>query len=173
MPKISHTRILQFLSVIRKGRTPNDQAFALEELLCNLFEKIPGLSITKRNEDRKFDGKDIDIIVWNDQKSAGFYFLPNILSIGAHRWLEKIEKEHVSWFINRLKERGLSFGILVAMNGLAEDEEERSLVRQQISSALNDERQIVILGGKDFEKINSTEQIVTLVKEKLCELAVV
>ena len=145
----------------------------LEELLCNLFKKIPGLSITMRNEDRKFDGKDIDIIVWNEQKSDGFYFLPNILSIGAHRWLEKIEREHISWFINRLKERGLSFGILIAMNGLVEDEEERSLVRQQISSALSDERQIVILRGKDFEKINSTEQLVTLVKEKLCELAVV
>ncbi|MCH8306482.1 MAG: hypothetical protein IIB94_15330, partial [Candidatus Marinimicrobia bacterium] len=44
---------------------------------------------------------------------------------------------------------------------------------QQISSALNDERQIVILRGKDLEKISSTEQLVTLVKEKLCELAVV
>ena len=46
------------------------------------------------------------------------------------------------------------------------------MVRQQISSALDDERQIVILRGKDFEKINSTEELVTLVKEKLCELAV-
>ena len=173
MPAIPNTRILQFLSVISKSSSPNEQGFALEELLCNLFKKIPGLSITKRNEDRKFDGKDIDIIIWNDQKSDGFYFLPNILSISARRWLEKIGREHISWFISRLKERGLSFGILVAMNGLVEDEEERSLVRQQISSALNDERQIVILKGLDFEKINSTEQIVTLVKEKLCELAVV
>ena len=173
MPTISNSRIIQFLSVIRKSSSQNEQGFALEELLCNLFKKIPGLSITKRNEDRKFDGNDIDIIIWNAQRSDGFYFLPNILSIAAYRWLEKIEKEHISWFINRLKERGLSFGILVAMNGLVEDEEERTLVRQQISSALNDERQIVILRGKDFKKINSTEQLVTLVKEKLCELAVV
>ncbi|MCH7954638.1 MAG: hypothetical protein IIC40_02745 [Candidatus Marinimicrobia bacterium] len=55
---------------------------------------------------------------------------------------------------------------------MAEDEEERSLLRQQISLALNDERQILILKGKDFEKISSAEQLVTLVKEKLCELAV-
>lgn len=145
----------------------------MEELLCNLFKKIPGLSITKRNEDRKFEGRDIEIIFWNEQKLDGFYFLPNIIPIGAHRSLEKLEREHIRWFINRLKERGLSFGVLIAMNGLAEDEEERSFVRQQISSALSDERQIVILGGKDFEKINSAEQLVTLVKEKLCELAVV
>jgi len=107
------------------------------------------------------------------KKSDGFYFLPNIIPFGALRLLEKLEREHIKWFINRLKERGLSFGVLIAMNGLAEDEEERSLVRQQISSALNDERQIVILRGEDFEKIESTEQLVTLVKEKLCELAVV
>ena len=173
MPTISHTRILQFISVIQKSRSRNEQGFALEELLCSLFKKIPGLSITKRNEERKFDGKDIDIIIWNDQKSDGFYFLPNILSIGAHRWLEQIDSEHINWFINRLIKRGLSFGILVAMNGLVEDDGERALVRQQISSALNDERQIVILRGKDLEKISSTEQLVTLVKEKLCELAVV
>ena len=145
----------------------------MEELLCSLFKKIPGLSITKRNEDRKFEGKDIEIVFWNEQKSDGFYFLPNIIPFGAHRSLEKLEREHIKWFINRLKERGLSFGVLIAMNGLVEDEEEQSLVRQQISSALNDERQIVILRGKDFEKIESTEQLVTLVKEKLCELAVV
>lgn len=126
-----------------------------------------------KNEDQNFAERDIEIIFWNEQKSDGFYFLPNIIPIGAHRWLEKLESEHISWFMNRLKERGLSFGVLIAMNGLAEDDEEQSSVRQQISSALNDERQIVILKGKDFEKINSTEQLVTLVKEKLCELAVV
>lgn len=173
MSTISHTRILQFLSVIRKSSSPDERGLALEELLCSLFKKIPGLSITKRNEDRKFEDRDIEIVFWNEQKSDGFYFLPNIIPFGAHRSLEKLEGEHIKWFINRLKERGLSFGVLIAMKGLVEDEEERSLVRQQISSALNDERQIVILRGKDFEKIESTEQLVTLVKEKLCELAVV
>ena len=172
MSSISHTRTDQFLSVIRKSASPNERGFALEELLCDLFKKIPGLSITKRNEDKKFEDRDIEIIFWNEQKSDGFYFLPNIIPIGAHRWLEKIEKEHIKWFLRRLKERGLSFGILIATNGLAEDEEERSLLRQQISLALNDERQILILKGKDFEKISSAEQLVTLVKEKLCELAV-
>lgn len=173
MATISKTRILQFLNVIRKSVSSDEQGFALEELLCSLFKRVPGLSITRRNEDRKFKDKDIEIIFWNEQKSDGFYFLPNIIPISAHRWLEKMEREHITWFLNRLKERGLSFGILIATNGLAEEDEEQLLLREQISFALNDERQILILRGKDFEKLNSTEQLVTLVKEKLCELAVV
>ena len=92
MSNISHTRILQFLSVIRKGNSPDERGFALEELLCNLFKKIPGLSVTMRNEDRKFEDRDIEIIFWNEQKSDGLYFLPNIIPIGAHRWLESWRK---------------------------------------------------------------------------------
>ena len=173
MKGYSHTHILQFLSVIKKSASPNKQGFALEELICRLFKRIPGVSITKRNEDKRFEGKDIDIIFWNEQQAEGFYFLPNIIPVGAHRWLEHVGSEQINWFMNRLTERGLSFGILIAMNGLVEDDQERALLRQQISSALNNEREIVILQGKDLEKVTTINKFVTLFKEKLCELAVV
>jgi len=115
----------------------------------------------------------VDIVCWNNQHPNGLYFLPSIISVGAIEWLEPVSGEHIKWFMNKLKEKGLSFGVLLAVNNLIDEQEARAEVRDIISSAFSDERQIVILRGKDLEKVSDSSQLVTLFKEKLCELAVV
>ena len=145
---------------------------ALENLMTSLLGKIPGITVTKRSEDKKFQNDVVDIVCWNNRQKNGLYFLPNILTIGAFHWLEPVGSAQIKSLLNRIKMRGLSFGVLVAINGLTEEQAERDVARDTILSALSDERQIVILQGSDFEKLSSSNQLVRLFKEKLCELAV-
>ena len=145
---------------------------ALENLMTSLLGKIPGITVTKRSEDKKFQNDVVDIVCWNNRQKNGLYFLPNILTIGAFHWLEPVGSAQIKSLLNRIKMRGLSFGVLVAINGLTEEQAERDVARDTILSALSDERQIVILQGSDFEKLHSSNQLVRLFKEKLCELAV-
>jgi len=173
MTKISQTKIVQILSIIRKSESIEEQRYALKELMTNILEKIPGVSVTERNGSKKSNGNEIKIVCWNEQHPDGLYFFPSILAIGAINWLDPVGSDHIKWFVGNLKKMGLSSGILIAVNKLTEDDVVRSETRDLISLALSDEREVVILDGSDLEKLTSSEQLVSLIKEKLCELAVV
>ncbi len=172
MTQLSQSRIQQYLAVIGKSSSQQEQGAALEKLMTGLLRKIPGITITKSSEDKNIENDVVDIVCWNNRQRDGLYFLPNILTIGAFHWLEPVGSAQIKLLLNRIKKRGLSFGVLVAINGLTEQQEEREGARDMILSALSDERQIVILQGSDFEKLHSSNQLVRLFKEKLCELAV-
>ncbi|MCH7886716.1 MAG: restriction endonuclease [Candidatus Marinimicrobia bacterium] len=172
MTQVSQVKVQQYLSVIGKSESKQEQGVALEKLMISLLRKIPGITVTKRSEKNKFQDDEVDIVCWNDRHKNGLYFLPNILTIGAFHWLEPVSSTQIKSLLNIIKKRGLSFGVLVAINGLTEEQEERAGARDLILSALSDERQIVILRGSDFEKLSSSNQLVRLFKEKLCELAV-
>ena len=172
MTQLSQTRVHQYLAVIGKSTSQQEQGVALEKLMTGLLGKIPGITVTKRSEDKEFQNDVMDIVCWNNRQKDGLYFLPNILTIGAFHWLEPVGSAQIKSMLNRIKMRGLSFGVLIAINGLTEEQTARDEARDMILSALSDERQIVILQGSDFEKLSSSNQLVRLFKEKLCELAV-
>ncbi|MCH6575228.1 MAG: DUF2299 family protein [Bacteroidetes bacterium] len=122
----------------------------------------------------QYDSKEneIKILCWNEQHPDGLYFFPSILVVGAINWLDPVASNHIKWFVGNMKKMGLSCGILFAVGKLTEDDVERSDTRDLISLALGDEREVIILDGSDLEKLSSSERLVALIKEKLCELAV-
>lgn len=172
MAKISQPKINQILSLIRKSESIEEQQYAMKWLMTNVLEKIPGLSVTENNDSNKSKANEIKIVCWNEQLADGLYFFPSILVVGSINWLDPVSSNHIKWFVGNMKKMGLSCGILFAVGKLTEDEAERSDTRDLISLALGDEREVVILDGSDLEKITSSEQLVALIKEKLCELAV-
>ena len=172
MTKISQFKINQILSLIRKSESIEEQQYAMRWLMTNVLEKIPGLSVTEKNGEKNSKENEIKILCWNEQQPDGLYFFPSILAIGAINWLDPVASNHIKWFVGNMKKMGLSCGILFAVGKLTEDEVERSDTRDLISLALGDEREIIILDGSDLEKLTSSEQLVALIKEKLCELAV-
>lgn len=173
MTKISQPKINQILSLIKKSESIEEQQYALKWLMTNVLEKIPGLSVTEENGSIKSRKNEIKIVCWNEQHPDGLYFFPSILAVGAINWLDPVSSNHIKWFVGNMKKMGLSCGILFAVGKLTEDDVERSDTRDLISLALGDEREVVILDGSDLEKLTSSERLVALIKEKLCELAVV
>ena len=172
MTKISQLKISQILSLIRKSESIEEQQYAMKWLMTNVLEKIPGLSVTEKNGSKESKENEIKIVCWNEQHSDGLYFFPSILAVGAINWLDPVSSNHIKWFVSNMKKMGLSCGILFAIGKLTEDDVERSDTRDLISKALGDEREVIILDGSDLEKLTSSERLVALIKEKLCELAV-
>ena len=173
MTKISQLKISQILSLIKKSESIEEQQYAMKGLMTNVLEKIPGLSVTEKNGSKESKENEIKIVCWNEQRPDGLYFFPSILAIEAINWLDPIGSNHIKWFVGNMKKMGLSCGILFAVGKLTEDDVERSDSRDLISLALGDERELIILDGSDLEKLTSSERLVALIKEKLCELAVV
>ena len=172
MARISQRRISQFLQIGEYGTTTTDKGRALEDLVCYLFEKIPGISVTERNRMNVFDTEEIDVAFWNDKDHSGLSFAPNILLVECKNWSAPVSSIEVSWFDTKLRSRGLYFGILIAANGITGNTEQLTAAHSIVAAAQREQRRIVIITREEIESFTNTAQLVMLFKRKLCELAV-
>lgn len=150
---------------LKKGR-------ALEDLICYLFTKVPGIEVSMRNAFNSSGSEEIDIAFWNSNHSDGFYFLKNIILVECKNWSRPLGSEDVSWFDNKLRYRAQPFGILVAANGITGNSVDISRAHTTINRSLAEGRELIVITRQEIETFSHTAKIVELVKRKKCELAV-
>ena len=172
MARVSQAGIQRFLERGDNGQTTTERGRALESLICYLFGKMPGISVTRRNWLDTFKSEEIDVAFWNDRNPRGLFFLPYIILVECKNWSVPVSSAEVSWFDAKLRNRGLTFGVLVAAKGISGSAESRTAAHSIVAAALREQRQIVVITRQEIEAIRDTTQIVRLLKEKLCELAV-
>jgi hypothetical protein len=172
MAEISQSTIQAYVESGSNSSTTADQGRALEDMICYIFEQVPGISITRRNDLNSFRTEEIDIALWNDTHTDGFHFLPNIILVECKNWSSRVTSSEVNWFDAKLRNRGLDFGILVAMNGITGDPEQLTAAHSIVASALKESRRLLIIKGDELLPLRDSSELVRLVKEKLCDLAV-
>jgi len=172
MARYSVNTITGHLNNCDNGQTNFEKGRAFEDLTCYLFETIPGISITQRNQMNAFQNEEIDVAIWNERSKYGLSFLPNIILIECKNWRAPVSSNEVSWFCNKLASRGLDFGILIANNGITGNAQDLTAAHSIIAQHLAQRRQIVVLTRAEIESLRETSEIVKLIKQKLCILAV-
>lgn len=175
MPNYSPARIQQYFD--DSDSAPNNAAGrtqkgrALEILICYLFEKVPGILITQRNQQNAFQTEEIEFAFWNDKLLAGFDFLPNIILVECKNWSEPVDTEAVTYFLAKIQNRGLDFGVLIATNRITGDPNHLTRANFAISAALAHGRRLIIITRTEIETLTTTEEFLKLFKKKLCNLA--
>jgi hypothetical protein len=133
------------LAAGQAAATTREKAKALEDLICYVFECIPGISVTQRNTFDVFQAEEVDVAFWNDQHHQGMWFLPTVLLVECKNWSVPVSNDEVVFFDEKLRRRGLSFGILVAAKGITGDHARRTAAHATIARALAEQRQLIIL----------------------------
>lgn len=172
MARISQVKIGEYFARGDNAQTTTEKGRALEDLTCYLFERVPGITITRRNELNVFQSEEIDVAFWNRPSPNGFYFLPHIILVECKSWSKPLGSEEVSWFDSKLRRRAQPFGILIATNGITGDANDLTAAHDIIGSAIADGRRLVVITREEIEGLEDTAQLVELIQEKLCELAV-
>jgi hypothetical protein len=172
MAAVDRANVEHFLEVGANGATTAEQGRALEDLVCYVFALIPGISITRRNELNAFNTQEIDVALWNDTHAEGLFFLPNIILVECKNWANRVSSAEVSWFDTKLRNRGLNFGILVATNGITGDANDLTAAHNIVASALREGRRLVLIRREELMALTDSSELVVLIKEKLCDLAV-
>lgn len=152
--------------------TMADRGKALEDLICYVFGQVPGISITRRNAMNEFHTEEIDVALWNEHHRDGLPFLPHIILIESKNWSSRVSSIEVSWFASKLQSRGLDFGILVTTKGVTGEPRELSRAHSIIAGALRERRRLVVITADELLACEHTGELVHLIKEKLCDLAV-
>lgn len=172
MSNYSISRINNFFIRSDNSITTAEKGKSLEDLSCYIFEKVPGISITKRNTMNTFDTEEIDIALWNEKSRKGFHFLPYLILVECKNWSSAVSSIEVSWFADKLVSRGLDFGILIASNGITGNPADIDRAHSIVARHLGAGRRIIIIKREEIEALRNTDNLVRLVKEKLCELTV-
>ena len=150
----------------------NTKGRALEDLVCYVYSLVPGVSVSHRNQMDAFRSEEIDVALWNTCTADGFHFLPNIILLECKNCATRVGSQEVSWFVDKLRNRGMEFGILVTTSGITGDASELNAAHNRIATALTEGRRVVVIRTSELAELEDTAELVELVQKKLCELVV-
>jgi hypothetical protein len=172
MSRFSVSKIHLHFQRGNNATTMAEKGRILEDLICYIFEKVSGIEVTARNELNAFDTEEIDAAFWNEKNHNGLYFLPHIFIVECKNWSQPVGSGEVSYFLQKLQSRGLDYGILVAVNGVTGSGEDIDRAHFEIAMALSRGIHLIVITRNEIESLVTTSDLVKLLKEKLCELAV-
>jgi hypothetical protein len=162
--------IRKLLRVADRAKTPPAKGKAFEDLACCLFENIPGISLSHRNALNVFESEEIDVAFWNEQDPKGLKWLKAFLLVECKNWSAAVGSAEVITFIAKLRNRGLDFGILIAANGITGNPEDSRRAHHQVSLALSDKIQLIVITRGEIEELKDGAELVILIKRKVAQL---
>jgi len=98
--------------------------------------------------------------------------MPNIILVECKNWNNACGSQEVAYFVNRLRQRGCDHGILIATNGITGVAEDLTRAHFEIATALTSGVRVVVIRLDELTPLTTSDEIVTLLKKKLCQLVV-
>ena len=172
MAPISQARVRAFFERSYLAKTAPEKGKALEDLVEYVFCTIPGVRFGERDVFNEFDTEEIDLAFWNNKHARGLWFLDPLVLVECKNWSSPVSSIEVAWFIAKLRSRGLSFGILVAANGVTGDARARTDAHSLIYEALSQQLRLIVITRQEIELIQDTDELIELIQRKLTKLVV-
>jgi hypothetical protein len=172
MPAYSKAKIKRLLERSDTAATDDAKGDAFEELFCYLFAKIPGITHIERNALSIFSSEEIDAVAWNEQDPRGLKSLNTPIPIECKSSMHPISSKEIDWFISKIRRRRLDFGILVAAKGISGDADKRTGAHDVVSGAIQEGIRVIVLTRAELEALISSEELVQLIKVKICKLVI-
>jgi hypothetical protein len=172
MTAYSQATIRQHLEDADVAATAAAKGKAFEELACYLFSMIPGLEISARNQMNEFSTEEIDVAFWNEQHPSGLKSLDAVILVECKNWSKPVGSIEVNWFITKIENRGLDFGILIAASGITGNAEDKRAAHDVVSKALARGVRLILFTRHEIEQLTTSEGLVASIKTKVCQLTV-
>ncbi|HZM80338.1 MAG TPA: restriction endonuclease [Candidatus Limnocylindrales bacterium] len=172
MTEIDRSRIAAFLTLGDTATTSTARGRALEDLIAYLFELIPGISVTARNQLNAFEAEEIDVAFWNEGEPAGLRMFDHILLVECKNWSAPTGYPELAIFNDKLQSRGRPMGVFVAASGITGEPEGLTAAHSVLARALHQGREILVITRHEIEKLVDTDDLVRLLKQKRAQLAV-
>lgn len=166
----SQVEIIKFINTGKNARTSIEKGQALEHLVCYLIEKIPGVEIYDVDSMNYHLTEEIDIAIWNDQESDGLKSFPIIILIECKNLDGNIPTRDVAYFITKIRNKGLDFGIIIASNGITGSQDDSTRAHFEIPLALREGIRVIIINLDEILRLRNTHDLIRLIKQKVCSL---
>jgi hypothetical protein len=165
---IDQNFVQEFVRSGVEAATTAEQGRALENLICYLFSLVDGITITHRNAKNNFANEEIDVALFNEEIAS----LPTIILVEAKNWSKPVSSIEVAWFLTKLQNRGLDFGILITTMGITGQSADLTAAHSTVAAALAQKRRLIVITTGELQALANTDELLLLIKTKLCDLAV-
>lgn len=152
--------------------TTKEKGARLEQLMCWLIPHIPGFEARLLNEYSADHAQEIDVVFWNYAHGDGFPTFGSSVIGECKNWTRPVDSSDVAWFDWKMRLGGVSHGILIAANGVTIDKDRRGYATSILTSAVAEERSMIVLTLDEIEKIGSTTDLRNLIIDKLLGLSI-
>lgn len=168
MPALDQAHMQGLIDAGQAAVTTTDKGRALEDLICYVFDILPGIAVTHRNELNQFHTEEIDVALLNDSLN----YMPINILIECKNWSNAVSSIEVAWFLTKLRNRGLDFGILISPLGITGNQVELTAANFEVASALKERRRLIIITTDEILGLTDTDELEQLIKVKICDLVV-
>ena len=118
MAKYSNVYIRKLLNESDTALSADVKGDILEELTKYLFDKVPGVTFHKKNVLDGVRAHELDVVFKNDKRISDLYFLDFVIITECKNTSHRLGSMGVRWFIDKLRDCGVSTGILVSLSGI-------------------------------------------------------
>lgn len=139
---------------------------ALEAAIRYAFEQIPGVECSMQDQRNAFESEEVDLIFSNVGHEDGLARFETEFLVEAKNWSSKVGAIEICWFATKMRRRNRKTGVLVAAHGLTGKEGELSAARYQVTLALNEGQEVVVLTRTELEQAPSGERLAKLLLKK-------
>jgi hypothetical protein len=92
--------------------------------------------------------------------------------VECKNWSGTVGSVEVAWFVTKIENRSLDFGILVAAKGITGSADDGRQAHDVASKALARGIRLVVITRQEIEDLKASKDLVTLIKTKMCQLIV-
>jgi Restriction endonuclease len=132
MPVLDLKDLRDLFQEVRRASSPDEKGKALERLVAEIFEQVPGLTLRGSDVKDQWESQEIDLAFRVLAREGGLPEATPFLLVECKNWESTVGSSHVATFEGELTNAGLRLGVLVAANGISGNPDER---RKCISDA--------------------------------------
>jgi hypothetical protein len=147
--------------------TARGQAF--EQLFCHLLQGVPGL-VVQTDTVNLFQSDEIDISVANRGSVSSLACFPHLFLVEAKNWKDPVDSSSIGAFIDKLRDRHVDLGVLVAANGVTGDPESLKAAHHKAASAQVSGYRLVLITFDDILSLKTAEEFTDLLVRRLLGL---
>lgn len=172
MPLIDQLVVQGYVDAGVAAATTTEKGRALEDLICYVFELVPGIHLTMRNNTNVFLTEEVDVAFFNNGALDGLVGLPDVILVEAKNWSNRVGSNEVAWFDYKIASRGMSLGMIVTNEGITGDPVELTRSHKIVSDALQKGRRLIVMTVAEIQALTTTDDLIRLIKKKILELVV-
>lgn len=156
------------LNLVCNEENPQKKGKILEEYVSSLFSGIKGLRIVKKHA--RLSAEEIDLIIENHMESFLTKEWGTRIIIECKNWSSKVGVGEINNLYAKMKALSpdVKTSILISVNGISGNSYRDAKLR--IREYRKEGRYILVLDGKDLERIEAGETIIRVIRDKYDEL---
>lgn len=173
MARYSNAYIRKLLNNSDAAVTADEKGDILEELAKYLFNKVPGVSFHKKNVLDGVRAHELDVVFKNDKRISDLYFLDFVIITECKNTGHRLGSMGVRWFIDKLRDCGVSTGILISLSGITGAADGISNAHSEVINAvIRDKVSVLLLSRQEIEVLSTTDELVNLLQDKILSLTI-